>query len=188
MMSVMADAPAAESDSAWRPERRAFDEIVVRYQDRVRTFFALRLRDRSQADDLAQETFITAYRRLASFDPDRAFWPWLQGIAANLLRNHHRKSAVPTLDDLEERFDALAAEAADRLGDADVAGALRACLELLPGDAAGLIRARYGEGLSMAELAARDGRSEGALAVALVRIREGLRQCIERRIAREGQP
>src|SRR5262249_25446738 len=46
---------------------------------------------RSMADDLVQETWLTAVRRIRAFDPDKAsFAAWLRGIAANLIRNHLR--------------------------------------------------------------------------------------------------
>ena len=48
---------------------------------------------RDLADDIVQETWLTAVRRVRTFDPDRArFATWLRGIAANMLRNHFRRA------------------------------------------------------------------------------------------------
>lgn len=67
-----------------------FGELVERHQDRV---FHLALRmtgDRDEAADLAQETFIRAFRKLARFDPEYSFGNWLLSICANLAKNRFR--------------------------------------------------------------------------------------------------
>ena len=71
-------------------EREAFARIVERYQHRVFQLALTRMRNRQDADDLAQETFLQAYRKLHSFDQRYSFKTWLFTICANLGKNHLR--------------------------------------------------------------------------------------------------
>ena len=72
---------------AQRGERGAFDLLVLRYQHKVVKLVARLLRDPTEAEDVAQEAFVKAYRALASFRGDSAFYTWLYRIAVNTARN-----------------------------------------------------------------------------------------------------
>jgi RNA polymerase sigma factor (sigma-70 family) len=73
-------------------DRAAFGELVQRHQSAVRRFLRqLTGGNEAQADDLAQETFIEAYRGLARFRGEASFLTWLLGIAHNRFRNAHRR-------------------------------------------------------------------------------------------------
>lgn len=85
----------------------------------------------SLADDLAAETFATAYANWERFDDSRPLRPWLYGIAANLLRHHWRRERRqlqayartgidPAVEDLNDSLDRAAADARKR----ELAGAL----------------------------------------------------------------
>jgi RNA polymerase sigma-70 factor (ECF subfamily) len=68
----------------------AYDLLVQQYQESVFRLAYLLLGDSDDAKDVAQETFIRAFRSLNRFDETRPFRPWLLQIAANLARNQHR--------------------------------------------------------------------------------------------------
>jgi RNA polymerase sigma-70 factor (ECF subfamily) len=68
----------------------AYDALMKQHQEAVFRFAYLLLGDRDEADDLAQETFIRAFRMLARFDLDRPFRPWVLKITANLAANRRR--------------------------------------------------------------------------------------------------
>ena len=72
---------------AQRGERGAFDLLVLRYQHKVVKLVARLLRDPTEAEDVAQESFVKAYRALASFRGDSAFYTWMYRIAVNTARN-----------------------------------------------------------------------------------------------------
>ena len=74
-------------------EKDAFAEIVRRYQRQVYYLALTRMKDRYEADDLAQETFIRAYRKLGIYDPRRSFRNWLFCICVNLGKNRLRSRA-----------------------------------------------------------------------------------------------
>lgn len=69
-------------------QRAAFDLLVKKYQARILALILRFVRDRHEAEDVAQETFIRAYRALANFRGDAAFYTWLYRIAINTAKNH----------------------------------------------------------------------------------------------------
>ena len=72
--------------------KRAFDELVRRYQSPVRRFFLnLTLGDEQLSDDLAQDTFIKAYLNIGKFRAMASFQTWLMRIAYNVFYDHYRK-------------------------------------------------------------------------------------------------
>jgi RNA polymerase sigma-70 factor (ECF subfamily) len=81
----------------------AFGELVQRYQQAVFNVCFRMLGERREAEDLAQETFIRAYRKLDSFDISRPFSPWIRRIATNLCLNHLEKRRIPQLHLDDER-------------------------------------------------------------------------------------
>ena len=69
----------------------AFEQLVERYQNKIIGFSARMLGDSMEAEDVAQETFIKAYRGLANFRGDSQFSTWLYRIATNLCIDRVRK-------------------------------------------------------------------------------------------------
>src|SRR5215218_5034565 len=70
--------------------RRAFDELVERYQNRLLNFVYRTTGDRERGEDLVQETFIRVYRHLHRFDQTKKFSTWVYTIASNLAKNELR--------------------------------------------------------------------------------------------------
>ena len=71
--------------------RRAFDELVRRYQSPVRRFFLSQtMGDEQLSDDLAQDTFIKAYTNIASFRGLASFKTWIMRIAYNVFYDYTR--------------------------------------------------------------------------------------------------
>ncbi len=87
--------------------RRAFDQLVVRYQSPVRRFFLHQtLGDEPLSDDLAQDTFIKAWLHLGSFRAVASFKTWLMRIAYNVFYDHVRSRKVTAdLADVAEPMD-----------------------------------------------------------------------------------
>ncbi|SEK81613.1 RNA polymerase sigma-70 factor, ECF subfamily [Atopomonas hussainii] len=69
-------------------DKRAFDLLVLRYQHRILGLVQRFVRDPHEAQDVAQEAFIKAYRALANFRGDSAFYTWLYRIAINTAKNY----------------------------------------------------------------------------------------------------
>ena len=70
-----------------RGERSAFDVLVLRYQQRVLKLVRRYIRDPMEAEDVAQEAFIKAFRAIGSFRGDSAFYTWIYRIAINTAKN-----------------------------------------------------------------------------------------------------
>ena len=68
-------------------DREAFGILVARHGRRVHDLARRMLRDPSEAEDVAQQAFLNAYRALSRFDPRRPFRHWLLRITSNLCRN-----------------------------------------------------------------------------------------------------
>lgn len=78
--------------------KRAFDQLVRKHQERVRRFFLCQTSgDETLSDDLAQETFIKAYTHIASFRGLSGFSTWLFRIAFNVMQDY-RRSLKQTCD------------------------------------------------------------------------------------------
>ena len=172
--------------------RDAFTELVRGYQAKVRSYLGRFLRDGDIVDDVAQETFIAAYRSLDTYKQQSTLGSWLLGIARNLalkhVRDEQRRRSRET-DSLEIAFSRWSER---RLESEDpslqrhelVVEALRTCLEGLPKHSAGILRDAYVKGRSAADIASDLGKTEGTVWVTLLRIRQSLRECIGEKLAR----
>jgi RNA polymerase sigma-70 factor (ECF subfamily) len=97
----------------------AFDVLVVRYQDRVYNVLARMCGSPDEAEDLAQETFLKAYRALGAFRQGSKFYTWLFRIAVNLAVSHRRRSGrmrILPLSDCSEGQPSNAATPAEPAG------------------------------------------------------------------------
>ncbi len=103
--------PDSTPDDEWalvrraqREDTQAFDELVRRYQERIYATVYHMTSNHEDANDLAQDAFIKAYRALKSFKGDSSFYTWLYRIAVNKTINFlkQRKSRVLlSLDDMD---------------------------------------------------------------------------------------
>lgn len=75
---------------ARRGDQAAWLEIVALHQQGVFRMAYLKLGEAAEAEDIAQDTFVRAFRKLHQFEPDRPLRPWLLGICVNLCRNRWR--------------------------------------------------------------------------------------------------
>ena len=71
-----------------RGDKRAFDLLVLKYQHKILGLIVRFVRDPHEAQDVAQEAFIKAYRALANFRGDSQFYTWLYRIAINTAKNY----------------------------------------------------------------------------------------------------
>ncbi|BDX01998.1 MAG: RNA polymerase sigma factor RpoE [Marinomonas sp.] len=83
-------------------DKRAFDLLVVKYQYKVIGLIGRYVQDRSEVLDVAQESFIKAYRAIGSFRGESAFYTWLYRIAVNTAKNYLvSRSRRPPESDVE---------------------------------------------------------------------------------------
>ncbi len=163
----------------------SFARLVAMHQKSVRACVAVRVATPHDADDIAQEVFLIAHRKLFELSADQPLGPWLRTVAFFLLKNHQRKiqrspvTAVAHIADLAD--EALIAETHDDKDEARMA-AMHECLGKLDSTAREMVRLRYEEDMPLAEIGARLNRKHSALTMALHRLRLSLRDCVEQRL------
>ena len=159
---------------------RAFETLVVRYQSGIRAYVAMRIMTKDDAEDLSQEAFVIAWRKLKEFEPGGSFGGWLRAIAGHLVRNHRRKFRAEGVGGYEELDRLWNEQLKEKTGDeSDRLAALKDCLSRMDGPALGLLNDRYLDGMSVQELAEKTGKGYSALTTQLYRLRELLAICVE---------
>lgn len=93
-----------------RGDSAAFDVLVRKYQHRIIALIGRYISDWSECQDVAQDTFMRAYRAMGNFRGDAQFYTWLHRIAVNTAKNHLvAQNRRPPTDDIEvgdaEQFD-----------------------------------------------------------------------------------
>lgn len=165
-------------------DKSAFDLLVLKYQHRVLKLVGRFVSDAAEAEDVAQEAFIKAYRALPAFRGDSAFYTWLYRIAINTAKNalvSNRRRPVDFDLDLQ---DPDQYERHARLKEADtpegvlltdeIRGVVEHALEQLPEDLRTAIVLRELEGLSYEEIAEAMDCPVGTVRSRIFRAREAI--------------
>jgi RNA polymerase sigma-70 factor (ECF subfamily) len=174
---------------AQRNERGAFDLLVLKYQHKVVKLVARLLRDPTEAEDVAQEAFVKAYRALGSFRGDSAFYTWLYRIAVNTARNAIASRQRRPLDYEAELSESEQSNLASRLRHTDTPEAtalseeirvtVNEAIEQLPEDLRTAIVLREVEGLSYEEIAAAMDCPVGTVRSRIFRAREAIDRALK---------
>jgi RNA polymerase sigma-70 factor, ECF subfamily len=162
----------------------AFDLLVRKYQHRIAGLISRYIADWSEVQDVAQETFVRAWRAIGNFRGDAQFYTWLHRIAVNTAKNHlvAQNRRPPTADIDAE--DAAQFESGGRLRDHDtperelmrqqVERAVMHAVGELPAELREAITLREVEGLSYEEIAARMDCPIGTVRSRIFRAREAI--------------
>lgn len=162
-----ADADALLVERVKRGDQRAFEMLVVKYQRRIERLIGRMVRDVDLVQDIAQETFIRAYRALPNFRGDSAFYTWLYRIAVNtakkalldLKRDPLVSENLLTSGEDGDETSRVENELTDGetpealLASREIAAAVNSAIEALSEDLRQAITLREIEGLSYEEIA-----------------------------------
>ncbi len=178
-----ADPDRADVEAAQAGDAGAFEALVLRYQTRIVSFASALVRDAGAAEDVAQETFVRAWKGLRNFRGDSAFKSWLYKVASNAARTHlerhgrQSRLATQSLDDEEAALHAgdVPSGSTDVERTLAVREAIDAALAQLPEEWRVAVVLRDVEGLGYKEIAAVTGVPIGTVESRIFRARRRLR-------------
>jgi RNA polymerase sigma-70 factor (ECF subfamily) len=162
-----ADADALLIERVKQGDMRAFEMLVVKYQRRLERLIGRMVRDVDLVQDIAQETFIRAYRAIPQFRGESAFYTWLYRIAVNTAKKALvelkrdpliSEAAFATSEDSDETS-RVENELSDRetpealMASKEIAATVNAAIDALSEDLRQAITLREIEGLSYEEIA-----------------------------------
>lgn len=158
-----------------RGDRRAFAELVELTKGRVFTLAYRLVGDRWDAEDVAQEAYLRAFRGLPAFREDARFETWLHRIVVNTAMSHlRRRGRFGEL--LAEGQDLEVEEPRDRVSEALDRDEVKRALAELPAGQRAVVVLKDIYGMSCREIGEEMGLSEGAVKVRLHRARKRLKE------------
>jgi RNA polymerase sigma-70 factor, ECF subfamily len=168
-----------------RGDKGAFDALVLKYQHKLVKLVMRYVRNPAEAEDIAQEAFIKAYRALPQFRGDSAFYTWLYRIAINTAKNAVvSRDRSPVEYDLDRNNNDESYEMQARMKDSEtpeglvltdeIRSTVNAAIDALPEDLRTAIVLRELEGLSYEEIAAAMDCPVGTVRSRIFRAREAI--------------
>jgi RNA polymerase sigma-70 factor (ECF subfamily) len=168
-----------------RGDKSAFDLLVRKYQHKVVKLVLRYVRNPAEAEDIAQEAFIKAYRALPQFRGDSAFYTWMYRIAINTAKNSlASRDRSPIAYDLDLTDPEESHSVQTKLQDPDtpeglalteeIRGIVNSAIEALPEELKTAIVLRELDGLSYEEIAAAMECPVGTVRSRIFRAREAI--------------
>jgi RNA polymerase sigma-70 factor, ECF subfamily len=181
-MNEESDQQAIEETLGGNPE--AYNGLVERYQRRLLGLLWHACGDRELAEDLTQETFARAYRKLNLFGGQSQFYTWLARISLNLLSSNRRRKRLENQfarEGLEIALESAAdrAEPVASLVSRETQMSVRAALEQLDEERRIVVLMRDFDGMDYAEIATTLGIPVGTVRSRLHRARMDLRKALQ---------
>lgn len=165
-------------------DKSAFDLLVVKYQHKIIQLVNRYVKDPSEAQDVAQESFIKAYRALGNFRGDSAFYTWLYRIAINTAKNYLVSRSRRSSDYQVDVQDAEAIENAPQLQgmetperlllNQEIIDTIKTAIDKLPEEMRVAIMLREFEGMSYEEIAEAMDCPVGTVRSRIFRAREAI--------------
>ncbi len=167
-----------------------FGILIRKYHESVANFVAASFPSARRVEEIVEDVFVRVFFQLPTFDMERPFWPWLRGIARNVISEHLRREAreAKQRQAYTEHVLLLNAAAATREDSEErerYANALSQCLEKLSAKGKTLVNWFHRDRLTSEQIAVRTKGKSSSIRTALVRLRRQLRECVAREIAGE---
>ncbi|MDZ4258694.1 MAG: RNA polymerase sigma factor [Gemmatimonadales bacterium] len=157
----------------------AFGELVAIHAPMARRVAYTILEDQEDADDAAQDGFLSAWQAIGRYDARRAFRPWLMQIVVNAARDLRRRRRVRAAEPLDHVAAAARDNPAGEVGALDLGEKLRAALATLPERQRLAVVLFDAEGYPQAEIAKMLGIPEGTVKSDVFHGRRALRKVLE---------
>ncbi len=157
-----------------------FISLLTTHQMALRSFIVSLMPGSPDVNDLLQETNVTLWKKMTSFEPGSNFKAWAFTIARYEVQNFRRKAVNKKQRQLDDTLLDLIASEAESMEDQtdNRIYALQSCLENLSKKQRKLILERYNKGTSLAKFARKTNQSADSLRVTLFRVRNTLRNCV----------
>jgi RNA polymerase sigma-70 factor (ECF subfamily) len=170
-----------------RGDTSAFDDLYLRYYDRLVRYCFRRLGDTTEAEDAAQEAFARAWKAMPGFEGERRFYPWLSVIASNLCVDmiRHNARIAPAGEDLEKVLAPVEGGQEASLEQGDERALLEQALGRISPRHREVLQLREGYEWSYQRIAEHQGVQVSTIETLLFRARRSLRR--EYLILAEGQ-
>lgn len=166
----------------------AYSEIVEKYHFAVSNFVAMTFPSSERVEDIAQEIFVRTFRLLPGYETDLPFWPWLRGIARNIvyeeLRTEEKKARERRAfaEAVLIREAAQTAQETEEEQGLETLAALRECMQGVSERGRQILHWFYEEGLGSDQIASRMSCGGSAVRNSLMRVRRALRDCVKQKL------
>lgn len=168
-------------------EAEAFEPLLDRHLQHVRTFIALKAPVAHLIDEVAHESFVYAFNHIGSFTAGTSFRSWLHAIAWNLLRAEVQRFSREQANKArfaENQFWNLPGHKDDQPSAVETEH-LEDCVRSMPEPMRQLLTLKYTQDCSSEEIASRLQRSIAWVRTVLFRVRQQLKECIEEKLGKE---
>ncbi|MBC5836357.1 RNA polymerase sigma factor [Flavobacterium muglaense] len=170
-------------------DTKSFAVLVDRYRDLVFTLALRMLKNREEAEEVAQDTFIKVFKSLSKFKGEAKFSTWIYRITYNscldALKKYKQEYQKDTIDEFTERQLATLDNAFEILADKEQSQIIEACLQKLPEEESFLLTLYYFDEQSIAEIAKIVAISEANVKVKLFRSRKKLAALLKEKLEPE---
>ena len=186
------NAPDGEEPPRKSLDSEAFVSLVLTYDTRIRGFITSLMLPTSDADDVYQSTCMAALRKLSDFhydgdEPDEGFVRWICTIAKYEVLIYYRRQRTGKVTFSTEVVEQLADLQLEQTEQIEYRiEALSECIDALGDREKMLIRMRYGNGIPVAEIGKKIGRTANGVYKALERVRARLLNCIQAKLRADG--
>lgn len=172
--------------------KKAFSQLVVKYQDMVFTICMRVLKRREEAEEAAQDSFVKAFKRLRSYRKEAKFSTWLYRIAYNTAidysrKVHHHTISIDEKPSITEGFDFRLPTQWEQLKKNEQQKYLQKAIQLLPAEEGSIITLYYLHERSVEETSKIVNLSVSNVKVKLFRSRQKLKRILERLLQREAE-
>jgi len=176
-------------DKILNGDANAFAVLVDRYKDLVYTLAIRMVKNREEAEEVSQDTFIKAYKSLGRFKGDSKFSTWIYRVAYNTcldrLKKNKRQQYTVTIDEYTEHQVKTIDNALDKIEIQEKQQAIKNCLELLPSEDSFLLTLYYFDELSLDEISKVVNLKPNNVKVKLFRSRKRLATILKEQLDNE---
>ena len=167
----------------------AFNILVDRYKDLVYSLALKMVKNREEAEEVAQDTFIKVFKSLSKFKGDSKFSTWIYKVTYNTcldrLKKQKREQQVVSIDEFNTNQIKSIDNALDKMENEEREKAIQDCIQLLPADDAFLLTLFYFEDQSLEEIAKVIGLTANNVKVKLFRSRKKLTSILKEKLEPE---